>query len=485
MKKGERLDLDKLRAQLTVAGYQHVTQVVAAGEYSVRGGLIDLFPMGTALPFRIELFDDEVETIRSFDVDSQRTLYPVPEIRLLPAREFPPTMPAAPPSASRFRETFEGDASRISLYKDVSNGITPAGIEYYLPLFFEATATLFDYLPQDAVLLLHHDVAGAIAEFWSDTQSRYNMLGGDRSRPVLPPGDLFLRDEEFFVAAKAAAVLRRMTSTLPAAEPTRRAADASASRGHCPPWPSTARADDPLAALRAFLAGHPGRTLLLAESPGRRETLAEYLAEYGLAAAPCADFAGFLASRIDASCSASARSPAASSCPTDIAVVTENELYAATARPRGRRADARRANLEGWLRDLSELQDRRPGGAREPTASAATTAWCTWTSAKATRSSSTSNTPTAPSSTCRWRNCRSSRATAAPIRNRSSCTRSAPASGKRPRRKAAEQVRDTAAELLHLYAQRALRARATSSVSSSTTWKPSPTASASRKRPTS
>ena len=137
MKKGDKLDLAKLRAQMTLAGYQHVTQVVAPGEYSVRGGLIDLFPMGTSLPYRIELFDDEIETMRSFDVDSQRTLYPVPEIRLLPAREMPAGEAGRTTFRQRFRDTFEGDASRIALYKDVSNGIMPAGIEYYLPLFFD------------------------------------------------------------------------------------------------------------------------------------------------------------------------------------------------------------------------------------------------------------------------------------------------------------------------------------------------------------
>ncbi|MRR52788.1 MAG: transcription-repair coupling factor, partial [Rhodocyclaceae bacterium] len=201
IKQKDRLQLEKLRAQLTVAGYQHVTQVVAAGEYSVRGGLVDLFPMGTALPFRIELFDDEVETIRTFDVDSQRTLYPVPEIRLLPAREFPMDEAGRNRFRARFREAFEGDASRIALYKDVSNGVPPAGIEYFLPLFFDDTATLFDYLPEGSLLLQHGDVPGAITEFWTDLNSRYKMLGGDRSRPVLPPGDIFLSEEQFFIRA--------------------------------------------------------------------------------------------------------------------------------------------------------------------------------------------------------------------------------------------------------------------------------------------
>ncbi len=340
MKKGERLDLAKLRTQLTIAGYQHVTQVVAAGEYSVRGGLVDLFPMGTGLPYRIELFDDEVETIRSFDVDSQRTLYPVPEIRLLPAREFPAGDTGRTLFRQRFREAFEGDASRIGLYKDVTNGILPAGIEYYLPLFFETTATLFDYLPDHALLLMHGDVAGAIAEFWTDLQGRYKMLGGDRSRPVLPPAELFLRDEEFFVAAKllpqlALKVGAGDTATLPTLAVNR-------------------KADDPLAALRGFLVLHGGRVLLLAESPGRRQTLADYLAEYGLAPASCADFAAFLADKSRFMLGVGPLS--GGFLLDDIAVITENELYAATARPRGRRTDARRANLEGWLRDLSELK---------------------------------------------------------------------------------------------------------------------------------
>ncbi|MDK9715780.1 MAG: transcription-repair coupling factor [Sulfuritalea sp.] len=343
MKKGERLDLDKLRAQLTVAGYQHVTQVVAAGEYSVRGGLIDLFPMGTQLPYRIELFDDEVETIRSFDVDTQRTLYPVPEIRLLPAREFPSGDAGRTAFRQRFREAFEGDASRISLYKDVSNGILPAGIEYYLPLFFETTATLFDYLPQDATLLLHGDVAGAIAEFWTDLQGRYRMLGGDRSRPVLPPGELFLRDEEFFVTAKPLPQLNLKPGV-----------GAGGTATALPALAVDRKADDPLAALRGFLGLHAGRVLLLAESPGRRQTLADYLAEYSLSALPCDDFAAFLAG--DDAFMLGVGPLSGGFLLDGFAIVTENELYAATARPRGRRSDARRANLEGWLRDLSELK---------------------------------------------------------------------------------------------------------------------------------
>ncbi|HKY02464.1 MAG TPA: transcription-repair coupling factor, partial [Burkholderiales bacterium] len=203
LKTGEKLDSAKLRTQLTIAGYDHVTQVVAPGEYCVRGGLIDLFPMGSALPYRIDLVDEEIESIRSFDVDTQRTIYKVNEVRLLPAREFAMDENARIGFRARFRDAFEGDPSRSPVYKDVSHGIAPAGIEYYLPLFFDQTGTLFDYLPKDAGIVLHHDVHASIEAFWKDAQSRYMLLKGDATRPLLPPTSLFLTAEHFFIATKS------------------------------------------------------------------------------------------------------------------------------------------------------------------------------------------------------------------------------------------------------------------------------------------
>nr|WP_220637264.1 transcription-repair coupling factor [Georgfuchsia toluolica] len=384
LKKEGQLDLGKLRDQLTIAGYAHVTQVVAAGEYSVRGGIVDLFPMGAALPYRIELFDDQIETLRVFDVDSQRTLYPVSEIRLLPAREFPLTEAGRTKFRQRFREAFEGDASRVSLYKDVSNGTPPAGIEYYLPLFFDTTATLFDYLPANTTLLLHHDVPDAIAEFWNDTNSRFNLLKGDRARPVLPPTELFLTAEQFFVAAKSYPQFRILTTEN--AEETQKNFSVSSVANALPLLAIDRKADDPIKALREFLGGFEGRVLLLAESPGRRETIAEYLAEQGLQPAQCNDFESFLASDellmlavapvsggFVVQAEIPLRHPRAGGDPAALknsgfpparerqsfarfALITENELYAATARPRHKRGEVRRSNLEGWLRDLSELK---------------------------------------------------------------------------------------------------------------------------------
>ncbi|TMH38145.1 MAG: transcription-repair coupling factor, partial [Betaproteobacteria bacterium] len=268
LKAGEAIELERLRAQLTLAGYSHVTQVVAPGEYCVRGGLVDLFPMGSALPYRLDLFDSEIESIRSFDPDSQRTVYSVPEIRLLPAREFPMDEAGRKQFRRSYRDAFEGDPSKSRIYKDVSNGVAPAGIEYYLPLFFERTATIFDYLPKGATVCMHGQVHQALTEFWRDAQSRHQLLQGDRARPLLPPAELFLSAEDFFVRAKA---FKR--------------ADIEGDAHSAHPLPELAverRAADPLHRLKAFLSGTPARVMLLAESPGRRETLAQYLAEYGL-----------------------------------------------------------------------------------------------------------------------------------------------------------------------------------------------------------
>ncbi len=204
LKQGTRLDVDALRAQLALAGYQHVTQVVSPGEFSVRGGLIDLFPMGSPLPYRVDLFGDDIESIKTFDVDTQRTLYPVPDVRLLPAREFPVDEAGRTRFRSRYREVFEGDPLRSPLYKDVSNGVMPGGIEYYLPLFFDTTATLADYLPRDAAVALVGDVTTAVERFWQDTESRYKLLRGDQARPLLPPTAVFLPPDAFNGVAEGA-----------------------------------------------------------------------------------------------------------------------------------------------------------------------------------------------------------------------------------------------------------------------------------------
>jgi transcription-repair coupling factor (superfamily II helicase) len=341
LKKGEKLDASQFRAQLTLAGYSNVTQVVSPGEYSIRGGLVDLFPMGSPLPYRLDLFDDEIESIKTFDVDNQRTLYPVPEVRLLPAREFPLDDQGRTRFRQKFREIFEGDPARAGVYKDVSNGIASAGIEYWLPLFFEETATLFDYLPPDTILCLHRDVPEAIRNFWRDAQSRYDMLSGERSRPLLPPADLFLAEEPFFVAAKPYARLNLIASE-----------DGLTSA--LPPVAVDRRAEDPLTRLKSFIGNFAGRICLLAESAGRRETLSELFAEHGLKPDASADFSGFVTAT---SKLALGISPLHDGFIVgDLAFITESELYAGSPSRRTRHAAQRKASLDNWLRDLTELK---------------------------------------------------------------------------------------------------------------------------------
>ncbi|HRP74081.1 MAG TPA: transcription-repair coupling factor [Rhodocyclaceae bacterium] len=361
LKQGERLDLEGLRAQMALAGYAHVTQVVSPGEFSVRGGLIDLFPMGAALPYRLDLFDDEIESIKTFDPDTQRTVFPVPEVRLLPAREFPLDEAGRARFRSNFRERFEGDPSRVSLYKDVSNGIAPAGIEYFLPLFFDDTANLLDYLPASAVVVLHRDVPAAIEAFWRDTRTRHDFLKGDRTRPVLPPEALFLDQESFFFGlAQRPRILLREAAR---AENTSDQADDAFARA-LPDLAVERKAADPLYRLRELVEGEwcaaGGRVLMLAESAGRRETLAEYFAEYDLTPAVVPDLAAFLASGASFALTTGPLTNGFVLPEAKLAIVTESELYALTARTRSRRDSRKAATMEGWLRDLSELKPGDP-----------------------------------------------------------------------------------------------------------------------------
>ncbi|ADE12461.1 transcription-repair coupling factor [Sideroxydans lithotrophicus] len=380
LKKGERLDLDAFRQQMTLAGYNHVQQVLTPGEYCVRGGIIDLFAMGSVLPYRIDLFDDEIETIATFDVDTQRTLYPVPEIRLLPAREFPLDEKGQATFRQNFRDRFEGDPSKSRIYKDVSKGIAPAGIEYYLPLFFDQTATLFDYLPKIATLCLHHNVDEAITSFGKDAASRYNLLRGDPQHPLLETKELFLDGEQFFIRAKEFARIDVIAASAPsplAPLPEGEGNLSSLSPGEgvgvredsknttrcstaaIPPIAVDRRAEVPTQKFADFLRAYAGRVLLLAESLGRREIMSGYLKEYGLTPAVCEDYASFLAGQDKFMLGVGPVQIGFSLPDEQLAIVTETELYAAQPRSRANRA-ARKSNVEGMLRDLSELKPGDP-----------------------------------------------------------------------------------------------------------------------------
>ncbi|MFN9154877.1 MAG: transcription-repair coupling factor, partial [bacterium] len=356
---GEALDVDRFRMRLAFAGYAHVSQVVSPGEFSFRGGVIDLFPMGSPLPYRLDLFDDTIETIRTFDVDSQRSIYPVQEVRLLPAREFPLDDAAVTRFRQNFRASIEGDPSRRRLYKDVSNRVAPAGIEYYLPLFFDHTATVFDYLGTHTTLMIHGDAQAAATRFWNDTRSRHELLRGDPDRPLLPPEQLFLAAEQFFVATRAHPRIDLRTTAAPG--DVRSDGTDTLAAGTSAPLPVLAidrKADLPLNRLLAFcsaFASEGGRVMLVAESLGRRETLLQLLAEHSSVPRTLDSLAAFVD---DDAPLALGVGPLASGFilpAAKLAFVTEGEIYALTARNRSTRA-GRRVSTENMLRDLSEVK---------------------------------------------------------------------------------------------------------------------------------
>ncbi len=467
---GQSLRPDALRTQLVTAGYSHVTQVVAPGEYCVRGGLIDLYPMGSALPYRIELDDDVVESIRSFDADTQRSIYKVSEVRLLPAREFPLDEEGQTRFRRNFREKFEGDPSRSRVYKDVSKGVPPAGIEYYLPLFFENTAIFTDYLPPDTLLCVQAGLQEAIGQFWSDTQARYTMLNADRANPVLPPHELFLTTDEFFGAIKPyprieltsipsslALLPEGEGSNTPPSPPGRGIeGEGKPATATLPPLAVERRADDPLRRLREFAAAFDGRVLLLAESPGRRETMLEYFAEHGLSISQAIDFKSFIASDAKLMLGVGPLHSGFALAAPPFAVVTENELYAQQARVRSQRDGARRVSAEGMLRDLSEVKVGDPvvheshgvgryQGLVTLNLGEGDTEFLMLEYAEGAKLY-------VPVSSLHLISRYSGApAEAAPLHQLGS------GEWDKARKKAAKQVHDTAAELLHLYAQRAAR----------------------------
>jgi transcription-repair coupling factor (superfamily II helicase) len=347
----QKLNEAKLKAQLTLAGYSHVTQVVSPGEYAVRGGLIDLFPMGSLVPFRVDLFDDEIDSIRTFDPDSQRSLYPVPEVRLLPGREFPMDEAARAKFRSRWRELLEGDPTKSRIYKDMGTGVATAGIEYYLPLFFDDTATVFDYLGPQATVVLHGDLEPSFQRFWQDTKDRYRLVQGDPERPVLPPDALFLGIEQFYGAARDYAQLA--IRPVPA-EPG--AISAYAEFDAMPAVAAVRGVEDPLLQFKAHLGNTAHRALVLAESQGRQTSLLDFLHASHLRPPTFDSLADFLASTEPLGIATAALNVGFRWLEHGIDLVTETELFAAGPTTRRRKKQEQVSDVEALIKDLSELK---------------------------------------------------------------------------------------------------------------------------------
>ena len=341
-KKGQEINTDELRQQLVSAGYQHMSQVVAPGEFSIRGSLIDIFPMGAQSPFRLDLFDTEIDSIRSFDPDTQRSIEIVDEVRVLPGREYPVDAEALVAFRARWRETFTGDPTKAALYKDLSQGVIGAGIEYYLPLFFEQRATLFDYLNSNQTVVgLLGDNNAALERFFNETQQRYNFLKADAQRPVLPVRDLYLDNEHFFLALKPF---------------VRFEAKVDPSIQFKPNVVVDRKADIPITNLERFLVEEKvrkHRTLLMAASLGRRETMSQLFKRYALNVPYVENFDEFLAS--DEPIMLGVGPLYQGFFLEGINVLTETELYASTPRHQRRRQN-HVTNVDTLIRDLAELK---------------------------------------------------------------------------------------------------------------------------------
>lgn len=444
----QKLDEAKLKAQLTLAGYNHVTQVVSPGEYAVRGGLIDLFPMGSAVPYRVDLFDDEVDSIRTFDPDSQRSLYPVPEVRLLPGREFPMDEDARARFRSRWRELLEGDPTKSRIYKDMGNGVATAGIEYYLPLFFEETASVFDYLGEASTVVLHGELEPAFQRFWQDTRDRYRLVQGDPERPVLPPDALFLNAEQFYTRANQhpQLALRSNAQDVEDSAVFQKLPDLSVVRG----------AEDPLARLKAHTQRSPNQVLVLAESAGRRESLLDFLRASHLTLPAFESLAEFMESDEKLGIATAALASGFSWVEEAIDLVTETELFASAPTARRRKKQEQVSDVEALIKDLSELNVGDPvvhaahgigryKGLVNLDLGQGTTEFLHLEYAdKATLYVPVSQLHLISRYT-------GVGADEAPLHKLGS------GQWEKARRKAAEQVRDTAAELLNLYARRAAR----------------------------
>lgn len=349
---GQKLDVEEMRARLEAAGYRCVDTVYEHGEFAVRGALIDLFPMGSETPYRIDLFDDEIETLRTFDPETQRSVDKVESIRLLPAREFPLEKKAVTDFRGRFRERFDVDYRRCPIYQDLASGITPAGIEYYLPLFFEETGTLFDYLPGDTQVFSLPGIEQAAEQFWLDARTRYEDRRVDPERPLLPPADIFLPVEDCFARLKhwPRVVVNQEDVEVGVG---RERFDARA----LPDLAIQAKASEPLAALRRFIEEYPGRVLFCAESAGRREVLLELLARLKLKPLEVANWHEFTASRERlAICIA----PLDEGLLLDqIALIAESPLFGQRVMQRRRREKSRDGG-DNVIKNLTELREGAP-----------------------------------------------------------------------------------------------------------------------------
>lgn len=357
---GDTLIIDTERKRLERLGYRSVDTVYEHGEYAVRGALMDIFPMGSHAPIRIDLFDDEIETLRAFDPETQRTTEKYERIELLPARETPLTSESCQHFKQQFRRLFDVDCNRCPMYQDISDGIASAGIEYYLPLFFEETASFFNYLPENCLVLVIGDIQQSIAKYWAQIEERYEERRHDKLRPVLPPSELFLNEAPFFEA------LNQFTRVFisDAVQNTEKAFSHNFGLQAPPQISVNRRANDPLGQLKHALAQAQAakqRVLLLTDSRGRRESVLEMLQDGGLSPTPLETWQDFITAHdCPFAISICALENGAVLPEQGIMLLTEAELFGQRVAQKRRRRGGAEDHSENIIRDLTELKIGAP-----------------------------------------------------------------------------------------------------------------------------
>jgi len=352
LKSGQKLDINEFRRKLEQSGYSSVTQVMEHGEFTIRGSIIDLFPSGHQLPFRIDLFDDEIDSIRRFDPETQRSLDTIESIDILPAREFPFNKDAISQFRSRYRELIEGDPTRSSIYQDITQGMIPAGIEYYLPLFFDHTETLFDYLPRNTLFFLEHDFAEQIDHFWIDLDQRYEQRRHDIERPILEPEKLYLNAEETVETIgqysniktqnfKSENDVTNLSFTAP------------------PQLLIQSRAQNPTATLTEFLNQFSGRILFAAESTGRRETLLDLLRDKNIYPHTYDSWNDFVNGDEKLGITVSPIERGLNLQQPQLCIISESQIYGERAQQKRRRG-ARTRDAEAVIGNLTDLNIGSP-----------------------------------------------------------------------------------------------------------------------------
>jgi transcription-repair coupling factor (superfamily II helicase) len=349
---GDLLDPNELRHRLQAAGYLAVPQVTEHGEFALRGSLLDLYPMGCELPYRIDLFDAAVDSIRRFDPGTQRSLDRLDRFRLLPGREYPFTEDAIRGFRARFRHRFPGDPSRVGVYRDIGEGIAAGGLEYYLPLFFDSLSRLADYLPEQTLVVEAEPIVPILESAWQGVLERHEQLSHDIERPILEPVEVFSPPEEIMATLQALPAVRiRSFKQL--------GAGADLGTATLPALQLNARAPQPAAALLNFLSAFDGRVLFTAESPGRREMLRELLAGHGLAVSHVQDWHSFLLGSELLGLAVAPLEQGLLLPDESLAVVSEAQLFGERVRQRSRRRRGAR-DPEAVVRELSDLREGAP-----------------------------------------------------------------------------------------------------------------------------